>query len=178
MNVVKKRIELRPDPSITMAIEKAEDAIKSIIPADAKIDNIVFDPPRSVVIIEAEKPGLAIGKQGELLREIKRATTWVPLIKRMPPIRSKLIESVRSVLYENADYRKKFLDKTGHRIYDGWIREKKNYFLFLLPGLQNPIEMCFSEKRCMFAHNGKARMGILRFHPLPLYFVPSQKRGI
>ncbi|MBT5342256.1 beta-CASP ribonuclease aCPSF1, partial [Candidatus Woesearchaeota archaeon] len=77
-------------------------------------------------IIHADKPGVVIGKQGEILKEIKAKTMWVPLIKRNPPIRSKLIESIRSVLYENADYRKKFLDKTGHRIYDGWLREKKH----------------------------------------------------
>jgi KH/beta-lactamase-domain protein len=29
-------------------------------------------------------------------------------------------------MYEHADYRKKFLDKTGHRVYDGWLREKKH----------------------------------------------------
>ena len=49
----------------------------------------------------------------------------------MPPIRSKLIESIRAVLYQNSEYRKKFLDKTGHRIYDGWIRGKKSEWIRL-----------------------------------------------
>lgn len=127
----KKRIELRPDPSICLGLEEAEKKIKEIIPAEAEINEIIFDPPRSMVIIHADKPGLVIGKQGELLREIKAKTLWVPLIKRMPPIRSKLIESIRSVLYSNADYRKKFLNKTGHRIYDGWLREKKHEWIRL-----------------------------------------------
>ncbi len=122
----KKRIELRPDPSICMDPEKAEKEIKKIIPEDAGIQEIIFDHPRSQVIIHADKPGTVIGKQGELLHDIKSKTSWVPLIKRIPPIRSKLIESIRSVLYENADERKKFLNKTGHRIYDGWLREKKH----------------------------------------------------
>jgi len=122
----KKRMEVRPDPSMCMEQEKAEKEIKKIIPEDAGIDEIIFDPPRSQVIIHADKPGVVIGKQGELLREIKAKTMWVPIIKRMPPIRSKLIESIRSVLYENADERKKFLNRVGHRIYDGWLREKKH----------------------------------------------------
>ena len=62
----KKRIELRPDPSICMEVEKAEKEIKSILPAEAGVSNIIFDSQRSEVIIEAEKPGLAIGKQGEI----------------------------------------------------------------------------------------------------------------
>ncbi len=125
----KKRMEVRPDPSMCLEKEKAEKEIKKIIPEEAGIDEIIFDPPRSQVIIHADKPGVVIGKQGELLREIKAKTLWVPLIKRMPPIRSKLIESIRSVLYENADERKKFLNRIGHRIYDGWLREKKHEWI-------------------------------------------------
>jgi len=126
---IKKRVELRPDPSITLEPEKAEKEIKDLIPAEAGIDNIIFDPQRSRVIIEAEKPGLAIGKQGSILRDIRSKTLWVPLIRRKPAIRSKLIENIRAVLYQHSDYRRKFLDKTGHRIYDGWIREKKNEWI-------------------------------------------------
>jgi hypothetical protein len=77
-------------------------------------------------VIEVEKPGLAIGKQGALLKEIRKKTLWVPHIKRKPAIRSKLIENIRAVLYQESDFRRKFLDKIGHRIYDGWIRAKKH----------------------------------------------------
>ena len=35
------------------------------------------------------------------------------------------------MLYQNSDYRRKFLDKVGHRIYDGWRREKKNEWIRL-----------------------------------------------
>ena len=126
---IKKRVELRPDPSITMDMEKAETQIKKIIPEEAGVDQIIFDPQRSRVIIEAEKPGLAIGKQGSILRDIRSKTLWVPLINRKPAIRSKLIETIRAVLYQNSDYRRKFLDKVGHRIYDGWIRSKKEEWI-------------------------------------------------
>ena len=128
---IKKRVELRPDPSITMDMEEAEKLIKSLIPEEAGVDQVIFDPHRSRVIIEADKPGLAIGKQGSLLRDIRMQTFWVPLIRRKPAIRSKLIENVRAVLYQHSDYRRKFLDKVGHRIYDGWKREKKNEWIRL-----------------------------------------------
>ncbi len=126
---IKKRIELRPDPAICMEMEKAKETISSMIPEEAGLSDIVFDAQRSMVIIHADKPGLVIGKQGELLKSIREKTLWVPLIKRSPAIRSQLIESIRGVLYENSDYRRKFLDKTGHRIYDGWIRGKKEEWI-------------------------------------------------
>lgn len=125
VDAFKKRIELRPDPSMTMELEKAEKEIRKILPEEAGIAEVIFDPQRSIVIIEADKPGLAIGKQGALLQEIRQKTLWVPVIRRTAAIRSVLIENIRKVLYQHSDYRKKFLDKVGHRIYDGWLREKK-----------------------------------------------------
>ncbi len=127
----KKRIELRSDPSVTLDQDETKKKISEIIPADAGVQEVIFDPQRSRVIIHADKPGLAIGKQGTLLREIREKTRWVPIIKRNPPIRSKLIESIRAVLYQNSEARRKFLDKTGHRIYDGWIRGKKSEWIRL-----------------------------------------------
>ncbi|MBI2144179.1 beta-CASP ribonuclease aCPSF1 [Candidatus Woesearchaeota archaeon] len=128
---IKKRIELRPDPSMVMEQEDAEKKIRQIIPEEAGVSNILFDPQRSIAVIEAEKLGLAIGKQGSLLQEIRKETFWVPVIRRTPAIRSKIVENIRAVLYQYSDYRRKFLDKIGHRIYDGWIREKKNEWVRL-----------------------------------------------
>jgi KH/beta-lactamase-domain protein len=129
VDMIKKRVELRPDPSMCMEVEKAEKKIRALIPEEAGVSDVIFDPQRSMVIIHADKPGVVIGKQGELLKEIREKTLWVPLIKRTPAIRSQLIENIRAVLYENSDARRKFLDKTGHRIYDGWLRGKKEEWI-------------------------------------------------
>ncbi|MBI2550695.1 KH domain-containing protein, partial [Candidatus Woesearchaeota archaeon] len=131
VDAIKKRIELRPDPSILLDQEDAEKKIKELMPEEAGVSNVLFDPQRSIVVIEAEKLGLAIGKQGSLLQEIRKETLWVPVIRRTPAIRSKIVENIRAVLFQYSDYRRKFLDKIGHRIYDGWIREKKNEWVRL-----------------------------------------------
>ena len=103
VNKIKKRIEVRIDPSMTLDEEKAKEEIEKILTEEAGKVNILFDPQRSQVVIEAEKPGLVIGKAGEVLREIKAKTLWTPLVKRIPAIRSILIENIRKVLYENND---------------------------------------------------------------------------
>jgi len=131
VSAFKKRIEVRPDPSITLDQEEAAKIIREVMPAEAGVDQIKFDPHRSEVIIEADKPGLAIGKQGAVLREIREKTFWVPLVKRMPAIRSDIVENIREVVFQSSEYRKKFLDKVGHRIYDGWIRDKKSEWVRL-----------------------------------------------
>ncbi len=122
---IKKRIDLRIDPSLVMDQDETKEFIEKLIPKEAGIAEILFDPTRSRLIIEAEKPGIAIGKSGEILKEIKQKTLWSPVIHRTPAIRSKLIENIRRVLYENNDYRKKFLNQVGKRIYEGWQKEKK-----------------------------------------------------
>ena len=105
---IKKRVELRPDPSICIDIEKAEKEIKKILPEEAGKVELNFDPQRSQVVIEAEKPGVAIGKSGENLKLIKKKTFWVPLVQRIPSIESKIIKNIRQVLYANDDYRRVF----------------------------------------------------------------------
>ncbi len=129
VNTIKKRIELRPDPTVSMPEEEADKAIRAILGEDSGITQLFFEPERSMVTIEVEKPGIAIGKKGENLQRIKEETFWVPLIKRTPAIRSEIIEGIRAVLYEHSDYRRKFLHKTGERIYNGWLRQKKEEWI-------------------------------------------------
>jgi KH/beta-lactamase-domain protein len=62
VNLLHKRIVIRSDPSIRVPEKQAEDAIGKLIPAEAAITSTNFDPSLGEVIIEAKKPGLAIGK--------------------------------------------------------------------------------------------------------------------
>jgi len=124
VNKIKKRIELRADSEILMKQEDAEKEIRSIIPNEAEITNVIFDVQRSIVVIEAKKPGMVIGKAGTILQEIKQKTLWIPQVQRSPAIPSKITENIRAVLYENNNYRKKFLNSIGKKIYREWNPEK------------------------------------------------------
>jgi len=126
---IKKRIELRADQKILEEKERAEAAIKRIVPENAEITNIIFDFHRSIVIIEAKKPGMVIGKQGSILDEIKKTTLWTPQIQRSPAIKSKITENIREVLYANNNYRRKFLNSIGKKIYKEWNPEKVDQWI-------------------------------------------------
>ena len=121
---IKKRIELRADISILEKQEEAEKLIRKVIPEEAEITQIIFDVQRSVVVIEAKKPGIVIGKAGSNLQEIKHKTLWIPNVQRSPIIESKITENIREVLYLNNNYRRKFLNNIGKRIYKEWSPEK------------------------------------------------------
>jgi len=124
VNKIKKRIELRADSKILTSEEEAEKAIREVIPKEAEITQIIFDVQRSIVIIEAKKPGMVIGKAGAILQEIKQKTMWIPQVQRSPAIPSKITENIRAVLYENNSYRKRFLNSIGKKIYREWNPEK------------------------------------------------------
>jgi hypothetical protein len=125
---VKKRIEIRPESNLSMDQEATKEKIKQIVPEDAKIKEIYFEPERSLVIIAAEKPGLVIGKGGETFRQIKYETFWIPRIERVPPIKSDIVDSIRKVIHTEVKFRKTFLNKIGENIFTerktnrDWVR--------------------------------------------------------
>jgi hypothetical protein len=124
VNKFKKRIELRADSKFLTSQEEAEKIIKEVIPEEAGLTDILFDPQRSIVVIEAKRPGLVIGKSGLILKEIKDRSLWVPQIQRSPAIKSKITENIRKVLFLNNSSRKIFLNSVGKKIYKEWNPEK------------------------------------------------------
>ncbi|MBD3263003.1 beta-CASP ribonuclease aCPSF1, partial [Candidatus Woesearchaeota archaeon] len=114
----KKRIDLRADSSLRKDSEEVEKFIRKTIPKEAEITQVLFESARGIVTIEAKKPGLAIGKDGENLKEIKDKTLWTPIVRRESVIPSKITTNIRNVLYSDSEARRKFLDKIGKRIYE------------------------------------------------------------
>jgi len=128
---LKKRIELRTDTKILPSKEETEKKIKEIVPSEAEITQIIFEPHRSIVVIDAKKPGLVIGRQGSILDEIRKETLWTPNVQRSPMIKSKITENIREVLYANNNHRRKFLNETGKKIYKEWSSEKSEEWVRL-----------------------------------------------
>ncbi len=125
---LKKRISVRPDPTISTDMEEAKEIIKKIVPEEAGIADITFEPAFGRLTIEAKKPGLVIGKGGATLKKIKDQTLWFPVVRRAPTIPSEVVQTIRKVLFEESEFRKKFLNKLGERIHAAekkeieWIR--------------------------------------------------------
>ncbi|MHA2072273.1 MAG: beta-CASP ribonuclease aCPSF1, partial [Candidatus Thorarchaeota archaeon] len=61
---MRKRLVVRSAPEVRVGHEEAEESIRKLVPADAEITSIDFDVSRGEVIIEAQKPGLVIGRSG------------------------------------------------------------------------------------------------------------------
>jgi hypothetical protein len=113
---IKKKLVIRSDESSLMAPEKAKPIIEGIIPPEAVVAGMRFMPRFSEIYIEAMKPGLVIGKGGMTLKRIAMETGWTPKVLRTPTMSSEVISGVRQLMFNEEDFRKKFLGKVGKDI--------------------------------------------------------------
>ncbi len=117
VSMIKKRIVPRSDPSVRLPEKEAEKIIMEIVPREAEVINIIFDPPLGEVTIEAKKPGLVIGKNGSTLQEIILKTKWRPRAVRALPKPSKIVLHIENLLYSSSKERERILRNTGERIF-------------------------------------------------------------
>jgi len=134
VNLLHKRVVVRSDPSIRLKEIEAERLIKGIVPSEADITEINFDPSLGEVVIEAKKPGLAIGKDGSTLSEIIKTTSWRPRVLRAPPLPSKIIASSRHILHSETEERSRIFRDVGERIFRPRLSKTSTVFFTPLGG--------------------------------------------
>jgi len=136
VNVIRKRIVIRSDPSVRVQEVEAERIAKDIVPAEAEVTDINFDPSLGEIIIDAKKPGLVIGKNGTVLQEIIRRTKWRPHVLRSPPLKSKIVTHMRHYLHSESKERERILRTVGERIFRPKAFEVGDVRITALGGVQ------------------------------------------
>ena len=117
VNVIRKRIVIRSDPSVRLPEADAERKAREIVSSEAEVTDVNFDPSLGEIIIEAKKPGLVIGKNGMILQEIIKQTRWRPQVLRSPPLRSQIVTHMRHYLHSESKERERILRAVGERIF-------------------------------------------------------------
>ncbi len=117
VNLLHKRIVIRSDQSIRLPEREAEGYIRKLMPPEADVISVNFDPSLGEVVIEAKKPGVAIGKEAAVLQQVIKETRWRPRILRAPPLHSKIIASTRHILHTESEERSRILRDVGERIF-------------------------------------------------------------
>jgi hypothetical protein len=125
---LRKRITVRPDPDVLSRPTDAEKQIRSVIPEEAGVTDLDFHADTGEVVIEAQKPGMVIGRHGSTLREITQKVGWTPEVVRTPPIESSTVSNVRNFLKQEREERRDILERVGRQIHrqemadDEWVR--------------------------------------------------------
>jgi len=170
VNLLHKRVVVRSDPSIRLKETESERLIKGIVPAEAEITEINFDPSLGEVVIEAKKPGLAIGKDGSTLQEIIKKTSWRPRVLRAPPLPSKIIASSRHILHSESEERSRIFRDVGERIFRPRLSKTSSVFFTPLGGFHEvgrSAMLVETEESCVLMD-----CGISAGANLPLYAYP------
>ena len=125
---LRKRITVRPDPDVLSRPGEARERTREIIPDEAGVTDLDFHADTGEVVVEAEKPGMVIGRHGSTLREITQEVGWTPEVVRTPPIESSTVSNVRNFLKQERDERRDVLERVGRQIHreemsdDEWVR--------------------------------------------------------
>ncbi|MEF8829779.1 MAG: beta-CASP ribonuclease aCPSF1, partial [Haloarcula sp.] len=114
---LRKRITVRPDPDVLAPPAEAEAAIRELIPEEAGVMDLNFHTDTGEVVIQAQKPGVVIGRRGATLREITQEVGWTPEVVRTPPIESSTVENVRNFLKQEREDRRDILERVGRQIH-------------------------------------------------------------
>ena len=136
VGVIRKRIVIRPDPSVRLPEAEAEKITRELITPEAEITDINFDPSLGEIIIETKKPGLVIGRNGTVLQEIIKKTKWRPHVLRSPPIKSKIVTHMRHYLHSESKERERILRTIGERIFRPKTWEVGDIRMTVLGGAQ------------------------------------------
>lgn len=136
VGLIRKRIVVRSDPTVRLREKDAERVISEIVPQEAEITGVSFDPSLGEVVIEAKKPGLVIGKNGVMLNEIIKQTRWRPRILRSPQIPPKIMAHIRYFLHSESKERGRILRSIGERIFRPKIYEAGDVRISALGGFQ------------------------------------------
>jgi KH/beta-lactamase-domain protein len=136
VGVIRKRIVIRPDPSVRLPETEAEKITRELISPEAEITDINFDPSLGEIIIETKKPGLVIGRNGAVLQEIIKKTKWRPHVLRSPPIKSKIVTHMRHYLHSESKERERILRTVGERIFRPKLYDVGDIRMTVLGGAQ------------------------------------------
>jgi KH/beta-lactamase-domain protein len=146
VGVIRKRIVVRPDPSVRLPETEAEKITRELIAPEAEITDINFDPSLGEIIIETKKPGLVIGRNGTVLQEIIKKTKWRPRVLRSPPIKSKIVTHMRHYLHSESKERERILRTVGERIFRPKVFEVGDVRMTVLGGAQEVGRSAFLVK--------------------------------
>ncbi len=114
---IKRRIVIRPDESIMASEEESRDSINSIIPEEAGITDIHFDPCFCELILTCKDPGTAVGRRGENINKLRDKIGWLVKVERTPALTSRTVVDIRGFRKSMADERRKLLRDFGRNIF-------------------------------------------------------------
>ena len=125
----RKRIEIRSDSSILESEEEVKKIILGLISKDIKVDEFIFEKSLSKLILVVDDVSECVGQGGENIKKLQKEISWSITVTKTPLLKSKTISTMDAVLHQESEYRRKFLNKVGNRIYKSYNKERDDSWM-------------------------------------------------
>ena len=127
VTLIKKRVVIRPDESIRMSKEMAEEKIKEVVRG---VQGMIFNELMGEVIVEVAS-GVEPPSDDDL-KLLSSELGWVIKLEMSPPMKTKTIERVKKIIYGDPLYRLKALRMIGEKVFRNQIFETTDAMITIL----------------------------------------------
>ena len=127
VTLIKKRVVIRPDESIRMSKERAEEKIKEVVRG---VQGMIFNELMGEVIVEVAS-GVEPPSDDDL-KLLSSELGWVIKLEMSPPMKTKTIERVKKIIYGDPLYRLKALRMIGEKVFRNQIFETTDAMITIL----------------------------------------------
>ena len=127
VTLIKKRVVIRPDESIRMSKEMAEEKIKEVVRG---VQGMIFNELMGEVIVEVAS-GVEPPSDDDL-KLLSSELGWVIKLEMSPPMKTKTIERVKKIIYGDPMYRLKALRMIGEKVFRNQIFETTDAMITIL----------------------------------------------
>jgi KH/beta-lactamase-domain protein len=132
VNLIKKRVVVRPDESIRMPEEEARKRLKEIL-KDVQT-NVSFDKDQGEVVVEGNDQALFSILTPDVIAQIEREIRWIVSPVRTSLLPSKTVEKLKNYIYGNGEERLETLRRIGEMVFREQLFEPKEVLVSFLGG--------------------------------------------
>ncbi|MCS7145942.1 MAG: beta-CASP ribonuclease aCPSF1 [Nitrososphaerota archaeon] len=132
VNLIKKRVVIRPDESLRVPPDEAKRILKEALSGFTV--NIVFDNLMGEAIVESNDQELFNFLTPERLAALERQLNWIIVPSRAPIIPSRTVEKLKKYLYGDGEERVEILRRIGERIFREQLFEPGEVSMTILGG--------------------------------------------
>jgi len=142
VNNIKKRVVIRTEKTIRKPEEEAKAIIDNVIPSEADVKRMFFDPALGEVIIEALSPKTLTDSKDFNIIDLTEKIGWKIRVRKTPKIPSSSIQNIYYALQSGAEDRQKFLRDIGENIFRNRTIPENDITIFSLGGFKQVGRSC------------------------------------
>ncbi|MCS7127494.1 MAG: beta-CASP ribonuclease aCPSF1 [Thaumarchaeota archaeon] len=144
VSMIKKRVVIRPDPSIRAPKEEAEAAVAEAFAGHQY--SLRIDEELGEVIVTIKTKDVVVPIDEAVVAELENRLRWVVTVRRAPPMTSTTVEKVSRYIYGAGPERIEILRSIGERVFRDRLFQDSEVVITFLGGAMQVGRSCLLVK--------------------------------